>query len=667
MELIGEEPLPRDELWLVAPAGCEVTATGEPEPLAGGWSDYAAFPIYPTCDVLELQLPDQPPLSIPVAASARPQLEGERIGGVSCCGDPVFGDPPVLVLPDASWARRHLVVRTLAGEASKRARQPIRDLECEAVDGEQLSVALDQELLLGGSALGHYSLRIEGPLGEDFTVRFCVVRDLHLGFGKTLYCPDAPNEPIHVSGTADHRVSLLLEDERLTHQGLEVPPDQHNVRLRASLAGGSDAASGNAVSLSCVLPRVRLHLSSNDDPIPKVSTRPLRISIQDLREHELQLLVIAPGVDGGSAELRVAGQCERVSIAAGQASFRLSRIADSVSQAPADIVQGELLLRSPGNPSPFAFVALTVERSWGISEARWTAVRLRGRDLWRLSWRQTAAPENRALRFWNLWRPWQDPVEIEVTGKAASCEIDPEQHELTAAEYLLQPIVVDEWLPPAIPGIPPVGARGSDRCCLGHPKQRLARLASSRTVDETVEHAFATSWRDSRGRLRACDIRTEGLSIASQADAAAVLYAIAYCLMHGAVMLEVRHLMALCEASGAPEVVQDAYHALRRRSGPPITTGQHAGWEHALEAAGMLCGIVEMDKPAEPGDMVEYWDEEGRRWQGVLGRYDEYHRCPRAVLMLDEDEADDGGEPPSDYPVYPTRWHLISRLAEESR
>ena len=334
--------LPRQPLWLLHAS--HLTLRAEPaDPLLlretlpqlpWGWDTWQGYELdLSRVAALTLSAPGESH-TFAIAesqATQQPRLEGGSRLDLLAESVPLYvGAPPCLRIPwrrgetpDSSLSRWHI---DLGYEWEA---EPARSFKAKLSDfasllrwhDDAIELPLEHSSLLGPAPIGHYRLRMRGPLGNASELRFRVVPKLCITGHEPVYLPDPRHgaQPVSLLVETDsrNRLEFLQHEPTFLLQRLpegadgscyqvEVPPDRADAPLRLT----RELGPGRTLFIPLRVPirRVRWLLSLDPKQLAHQTwlSRPATAHLAEFEQSPFPyLLVEAPGADETPAVLRL--------------------------------------------------------------------------------------------------------------------------------------------------------------------------------------------------------------------------------------------------------------------------------------------------------------------------------------------------------------------------
>ncbi len=367
-------------------------------------------------------------------------------------------------------------------------------------------IMLRLDRYLGTSPLGNYRVTVRGALGHNSDLRFRTLPFLDMVGHDTLHLPEKGQSKIHflLETRSDVEVSLetgardcvvTLVDDRNGKSLYEVTAgkDKSNVPLQFS----SRELNGKLAGTSLLVPirRLRWMVTANQEEsiAPKWRTTPLCVALETLeQDREPYLLVDLFGGTCGNLEVTVLLvndeetilQEEHMLFKKGQSPtrFDLRVFLDTIRHSPSPFSLKLRLRGLPNAPDDIFIPLLFLTRGFAVEHAE--VATLWNEDTIDLSlrWQPDSPLMHRFVRFWSVWRPWDNPFTLDLPDEAqGGYEISLPQEDLIPGKYLLEFGVRNPWL-----GEPPHTIRHVDEAVLsafipqGAVDKRLNDLTSLR-------------------------------------------------------------------------------------------------------------------------------------------------------------------------------------------
>jgi len=456
-------------------------------PFQEPWDDFSGGEFdLSEADCLKTTLGDGEYREIPIRPSAirtRPVLvEGHLLAnnedpdGVSV----YVGRPPCLRLPlSEKLSPEEDLLRWKIDLKGKRASIPNVQIVAQLVDlinairleQDGIYLSLDHSALLGDAPFGTFDLQVRGPLGRDASFKFRMVPALRIAG-----LDDANLESITREQRIEFRIgtaSGFQIEPQLGIDGIDVftnvENEDFNIRINSSrpvaeidYVYAMGTADEIRVPLFILLPHLRwtfvnldtdrstLKLTSKADRwtlnefLGDEKSPWLRLEISSLGDLEtdinLELLDI---------EENLLQRGQGFSIQEGNHVYRipLGEFSDTLrahKDAPLIRLCLSLNRKAPSHESIGKFHLLTLVRGFDGS-----GIKLENKDHggFQLIWQQDHQHGNEAIRIWPAWRPWEEPLEIELSDKhRGSIDLPMESITSYSGRFRIEFFIKDPWV-----------------------------------------------------------------------------------------------------------------------------------------------------------------------------------------------------------------------------
>ena len=484
------EQLPAGEVWVVAPQLAKLTVVRDGQtagprvveefPLPSGeWAQFHGCHLdLQGCSQLEIVLNGRSSiieLRDPHRHLDRPALHGGDRSSLATLSDDRWfyeGRPPEvhLPLPLRSGVRLPANRWRLRIKSSPGARPRI-DV---AVDGDDqtlvtspsadiLSVDLGAPQLLGTGPFGEFEVIARGPLGRDARFDLLCLPPLDVTGSRQLLVPDDHGPlPAQIRIRSTARIEpmpgpgddLVLTMPWAGDYRVDVPGHLDAVPLVVRESTGSGA---HELALTLPLRRLRWALVGLPDRAYEFTDRPVRVSRDELDQAQAPALTVeVPKADedtrvGLHVEDAGGGCLFRFSLrpAAGTWRFPLREILDSVRDRPDARLRLVVSVAHPAlGTEPLRAVAAIVTRHLQVTALSATDELIGAARRVQLTWQEHQPVTNRVVRFWPLWRLWEDrPVEQAIDDDAQGAFVlETARARLPAGAYRVELAVVDPWM-----------------------------------------------------------------------------------------------------------------------------------------------------------------------------------------------------------------------------
>lgn len=445
--LITAQELPRDELWVVVPAGIVFNSEGpvlEKIEGTGQWEDYVFWRVN-TSEVENFSLCDSSGhlKKLPLRSEKEPYLDGNPLESVRSLRLPVYvSELPKVLIPLASSddvSRWDLFIENLSDSAAKPKRTSIGEIAVFESDRKLARVALGDER----SDLGFYRVKARGLLGRDKQFDFAFIRQLEYEFDKRIYTED---DAVNLIVLVDPSCGLESDEDGIKVSGndgvFEVISFKRSQALELKLKLGEVE-----LPLTFDIPRLRWALCGACRSFSWRS-EPVEIQIEELEADEIDLRVQVPLPNGSIAKLCLDGTNHVVKgeVRNGKIQFHLRQFLDSLRGLGKPLACFSLCF--PDTPlEDRSLCPLRVRTSWNVENFNYAHERTEGRHVLIFGWRDKGRVRNRRLRLWDLWRPWQEPVVFSIPDGESELEVEIPVRDFPAGIYRAEFYVEDEYCP----------------------------------------------------------------------------------------------------------------------------------------------------------------------------------------------------------------------------
>ncbi|RME45492.1 MAG: hypothetical protein D6796_10425, partial [Caldilineae bacterium] len=250
----------------------------------------------------------------------------------------------------------------------------------------------------------------------------------------------------------------------------------------------------------------------SDDPLPKLLNgqlivRPLEVLLQ---AESPVLIVELPGVDVAKVDMtllllnmeqKVLQEQTLTTPGRGRNRWRfeLARFADTLRHNSSPLLRFDLRLQGlPDAPGETQIPLMRLTQSLMVENITVTPI-IQGEQVQvKINWTSARPLQNRFVRFWPLWQPWQAPIYRPIPDDARGefiVPVDPAQPPLQPIKYRLELGISDPWSPPVRPRRPTFGTQNTLDVALVPPEHRLQILEQEskthgKTFARTLEYAI---------------------------------------------------------------------------------------------------------------------------------------------------------------------------------
>lgn len=466
-KMIQEENLPRMPVWIVLPRHCsmepDLYVIEEGQSFYGRWTQYCVC-LYDLSSIEQFYLIESGTrIKIPVTYETTPNVEligGQRIEHVLYEGESVYVNLPSLSIPLSGQINRwYLSIIPINQEIfNRRITYNLADLITEQEEVPVLQISLSDPRLLGADAIGCFVIRLRGPLGKNYQLRFAILPNLKVEFDQTLYVPSLENiTDAIVSITAEPITGITVEEPGriLNEQGnkwvIKVPYTESRVNCSLKVLLPNERIV--EIPIEIRIPRLRLAIRGlNAQSTWQWNHIIQEISIDQYREAgELFILTEIPYGELVTLTLQNTNQHVTQSIHHGKARFDIKPFYDTLIQLGQPLISFYLTLQSYGI-STQEIPVLSVRTKWTIEELnKIEQVRDEYREI-HLTWHDKGQVRNRCIRLWNMWRPWEMPLSYNIPNDVSEVQFQNPVFELPPVDYRIEFIINNPWH-----GIPPHG------------------------------------------------------------------------------------------------------------------------------------------------------------------------------------------------------------------
>ncbi len=455
-----------------------------------------------------------------------PTLEGGSILSTDALEDPVplyVGTAPWLSipLPPAEDLQETLSQWQLKISPQEEALPPegislrLSELPAPAlkVHAGIVDLDLNHPALLGRRPCGTFKIQIAGPLGNDAGLTFRIVPQFQIEGLDTPYIPDRHQGSAPVSlecftelnddlVMADHTDDLKIEPLRPGNFQITVPSGISAVKLLLIKALSPQRSIQIPINLR--LKRLRWRWISGNEITEKWTDTLTTIPIPALQQTTAPLLLVdfpAPATNDLRLSLHLlntAGaeeaaplllQLHKTKSAGRFWRFDLSRMADSICHSTSPILRAELHGTGSDQLKKFELPVLSFTQQMAVEKLEVLAYASTHRFHINVSWEEKFHLHSRVLYLWSLFRPWQTPLVHPIPDEAGNeYEFSIPREELPGSRYRLALDVVDPWINPPPPLIPPAPQTpGTAELELVPPVQRLEALLATPSFGNQLE------------------------------------------------------------------------------------------------------------------------------------------------------------------------------------
>jgi hypothetical protein len=361
---------------------------------------------------------------------------------------------------------------------------------------------LDIPELLGKAPFGNYRVQLRGPIGRDATFKIHVVPHLVIRGHEKLYLPTSQGEPqpVTLEVEAPQEVSLETPDDaniRNTinegfHTVYEVLVEPEATEIELTLAQNTSGGEVARVSVSIPLRRLQWALTSEDATILRSWTgQTLQRTVDDFLDLSAPALLVSLPVSEEQDEVRMqlflqdskGGEHQILESNSVRGSNHLRRFDLAAFE---DTIRG---IHSPGfrfglrvweSPDASKCVeipVLSLKRKICITDINLHVLQTKEDIRFVLRWHEDKALENRYVRLWPLWRPWEPPIELPIPDSSKeSWRFMPPLHEMQSGKYRVEFFVSDPWVIEDTPCRPEADSDGTKDIELIPPDKQLKYL-----------------------------------------------------------------------------------------------------------------------------------------------------------------------------------------------
>jgi hypothetical protein len=443
----------------------------------------------------------------------QPRLEGGSQVDLLAESVPLYvGAPPCLCIPwrhgetpDNNLSRWHIDLGyEWEADPARSFKAKLSDLDSLLRwHDDRVELPLAHSSLLGPAPIGHYRLRMRGPLGNASELRFRVTPKLCITGHEPVYLPDRHGaQPVSLLIETDsrNRLEFLQHETTFLLQRLsdgtdgscyqvDVPPDRTDAPLRLIRELGPGRTL--FIPLRVPIQRVRWLLSLDPRQLARQTwlSRPATAYLAELEQSPFPyLLVEAPKVDETSGALRLRfldtdGMLLRDLEAPTPLRpsrfrrFDLRLVGDALRQSRSPLIRAELILPGEIGGTEHALPVLTLKQGISVREVV-VALSQAGDSLQLdLSWQPEIPLKSRYVRFWPQSRPWHAPTGVQLPDNARrQYTANLPANALPAGKYLVEFTVRDPWLPDDASEPPATDAQNAVTQVLGDLEGRLRQL-----------------------------------------------------------------------------------------------------------------------------------------------------------------------------------------------
>lgn len=380
---------------------------------------------------------------------------------------------------------------------------------------EYILIHLSHRKLLASRPIGTFQIAMIGPLGQDMNFTMTCLPECEIEGLDRLYIPGragAQAAPIEIQlgvrdvlQIPDGITGFKIQNTRPGIFSLAVPASVSRAKLqvvREHLDGEI------VVPLDFRVLRLRWRLVTQDI-LENWSDELLNVSIPVFIRQSSPILIISlPGTKGeppdlwlrmldtNSNEIMKIFPAKRSSRHPGDFwRFDLSVLQTTLGESTAPIMRLELVAEKDGVGKIFELPVVSFTRAIDVRDVRTMIVEDEDRKTLKLTWKEGAVLENRAIFFWPLWRPWETPQMIAVPGNAkGNMDIVLDKERWPGGEYRLSFAIVDPWVNSRPSIIPPQEDVGGIYDFVFDPAERLTYLKEhAHSFSEHLELALISA------------------------------------------------------------------------------------------------------------------------------------------------------------------------------
>jgi RNA polymerase primary sigma factor len=440
--------LPARALWLLFPENSVLQAKGGrkyeefPTPI-GAWSGYR-IEAWDLSDAQWLTLGD---LQFPIESDwskFQPYLRGDEIDGLSFQkGEPriFLEELPTIYIPfppqrtiQTEVYRWQITLR----EQSTQQTQVVKLADCAyTLQNQTISCHLGKNVNIKFART--YELALRGPLGRDAIFTFAVLPKLaiHVQKRDILRLPDPSGHytPPHIQ--LDAPIDLHIESPQKTTRitqlqsscySIELAPQESYLELLLSLRQTASSKE-DKVPLTLSFPTLRWALVDVQQHIPKIdwNTKAITLPFAQLEQmiHPQLFVAVLPHnsyhtLFKGKLNIHYSSQATpQIIMAHGSTTtrlaFNLAGAIDTLRNSREGLIHIELELEDlPGWEKRSAISVLHISHSLDLQQLTLESLLVDDTWLLEVSWRGGRVLRQRSIRFWSLWRPWQQAYTVSI-------------------------------------------------------------------------------------------------------------------------------------------------------------------------------------------------------------------------------------------------------------
>jgi RNA polymerase primary sigma factor len=383
-------------------------------------------------------------------------------------------------------------------------RTRLSDLQDHVVSSESgFELPLNIPELLGKAPFGNYRVQLRGPIGRDATFEIHVVPHLVIQGHEKLHLPTSQGEPQPVTLEIEvpQKVNLETPDgasirsatNKDIHAAYEILVEPEVTDVDLILAHDTISGEVARVSVSIPLRRLQWALSSEDaTTLHRTWTgRTLQRTVDDFLNLSAPALLVSVPVSEDQNEVHMQlflqdfkgnrhQDLESNSVRGSEhlRRFDLAAFEDTIREVHSPGFRFGLQVWEAPDASEYVEIpVLSLKRKIFITDIDLHVLQTEEDIRFVLEWHEDQTLENRCVRLWPLWRPWEPPIELTIPDNSeGSWRFKPPLHEMQSGKYRVEFFVSDPWIINNVSHRPELGSPGTKDVELIIPDKQLEYL-----------------------------------------------------------------------------------------------------------------------------------------------------------------------------------------------
>ena len=482
-KLIDDENVPQSYIWIVIPKfyslDTNINIIEGWVSLYQGWSEYQ-YCLVDASKSNTIQLVsniENKSLVITVSAykSMEPKLVGGKTIGLATTEDQsvYVGKPPDLIVPiydpsniesEIKRLRLSIIPKGETSIGNKTINVTLSELILTKIDHTLLKAELSSDQLIGINPAGSFVIRIRGRLGRDKQLNLTVIPFFDVEFDESFYSPDENGDvskSVLTINTTPKAILILMNEVSVKSydDGQYVIIVPSIITLLNILWTYKSSLREIQVPIAIQIPRLRWSLRGLIDKSQNEWIYvPNEITLSEYEaSEELDLLINAPLPDDCKITLILnrSHKIEQKHLRKGVARFNLKSFSDELRNLELPLSTFYLKI-DKNDPESIETQILRIRTEWTVEEISYSNQVIDNNNIFIcLKWNEKGRIRNRAIRFWNLFQPWKEPVVKSIPQNESEITINSSTNDLQPGEYRLEFCEDDLWAVKTTPKVFP--------------------------------------------------------------------------------------------------------------------------------------------------------------------------------------------------------------------